>query len=62
MEKGVLELYKMKTVPHTVIGRYGFVEVCIKPAPRGMGFSWTHNSPQILEDVGNKDVLLWVQG
>ncbi len=53
---------KPHTVPYTIIGKSGSVEITLKPAPRGIGLATANVAKKILTLAGIKDCWAFASG
>ena len=53
---------KPHTVPYTIIGKSGSVEITLKPAPRGIGLATANVAKKILTLAGVKDCWAFARG
>ena len=53
---------KPHTVPYTIIGKSGSVEITLKPAPRGIGLATANVAKKILTLAGVKDCWSFTSG
>jgi len=53
---------KPHTVPYTIIGKSGSVEITLKPAPRGIGLATANVAKKILTLAGVKDCWSFARG
>ena len=53
---------KPHTVPYTIIGKSGSVEITLKPAPRGIGLATANVAKKILTLAGVKDCWAFASG
>jgi len=53
---------KPHTVPYTIIGKSGSVEITLKPAPRGIGLATANVAKKILTLAGVKDCWSFTRG